>query len=138
VNRAPVIFGAADGVVTVLGLLAGLLVAGEPRTVIWRAALAAGTAAFVGMTSGQYLSSDGGNWRAALACGAATFGGTIVPAFPYLLSGGWEALTPAMALVCALAGVVAWLRPERGVRAVLETYGVLVVAAVLSAATALV
>jgi len=137
-RRAPVIFGAADGIITGLGILAGLAVAGEPRTVIWRAALAAGTASFTGMASGEYLSSGTGDWLAAFACGAATFSGTVIPAAPYLLAGGAAALIPALVLVCAAAGLVSWLRPETGVRAILETYGVLAVAAGLSAVTALI
>lgn len=135
-GRAPVIFGTADGVITVLGLLVGLLVSGQSRTAVWHAALAAGTAAFVGMTSGRYLSENDG-WRPAVACGLATFAGTAIPAVPYLFAGGWIALTPALALVCVIAGVVAWLRPERSVVAVMETYGVLAAAALLSAGTAL-
>jgi VIT1/CCC1 family predicted Fe2+/Mn2+ transporter len=137
-DRGPVIFGAADGIITGLGILAGLAVAGEPRAVIWRAALAAGTAAFTGMTSGQYLSASDRKWRPALTCGAATFGGTVIPALPYLAAAGTAALIPALALVCAAAAVVSWLRPETGARAILETYGVLAIAAGLSAVTALI
>lgn len=127
-KRAPVILGAADGVTIVLGLLVSLT--GTPAA-MWHAALGAGLAELVGMTAGMWLSDGKSGFRLAASCGLAALAACVLPAVPYLLLRGPLALVLALALTVAVAAAVAWLRPERGVLAAVQTYGVLLAAAVL-------
>ena len=55
----------------------------------------------------------------------------VIPVVPYAFAHGWPALSASLVLVCAVGAAVSWLRPERGWLAVVETYGVLMAAAVL-------
>jgi hypothetical protein len=87
------------------------------------------------MTAGSYLSDARDGFGPALTNGAAAFGACALPALPYLLGSGTGALVASLALVAAVAGVVSWLRPDKGVLAVVETFGVLVVAAALASIT---
>jgi VIT1/CCC1 family predicted Fe2+/Mn2+ transporter len=135
-TRSAMVFGAADGVTVVLGLVVSLA-ASAPSAVV-RAALGAGLAELVGMTAGQWLSDGESGFGRALANGAAALAGCFIPAVPYLFTSGAVALAAALCLVVVVGGVVAWLRPERGVLAVVQTYGILLAAAVLCTAAALV
>lgn len=124
-KRAPIILGAADGVVIVLGLVVSML--GHPE--VFRAAAGAGLAELVGMTAGMWLSDGRSGFLPALGCGVAACAGCIAPAVPYLLASGAPALVAALALIAVAGAGIAWLRPEKGALAVLQTFGVLVVAA---------
>jgi hypothetical protein len=126
----PMVFGAADGVTIVLGLLVSLT--GQPHA-LFRAALGAGLAELVGMTAGQWLSDGDSGFGAALANGAAACGACIFPALPYLAAAGITAMILSLILVAAAAAAISWLRPEKGLLAVVQTYGVLLAAAVLCA-----
>jgi hypothetical protein len=121
-------FGLADGVVIALGLVVSL--AGQRHAVV-HAALGAGLAELVGMTAGAWLSDSGSGFRPALANGGAAFAACVIPAIPYAVGGGAGALAVSLALVAAVAAVIAWLRPEKGVLALVQTYGVLLAAAAL-------
>lgn len=120
------VFGGADGLTTALGLIVSL--AGQPHA-MWRAALGAGLAGLVGMTAGKWLSDEGAGFGPALANGAAALAACVAPALPSLAAGGSAGLAAELALVAVIAAVISWLRPERGVLAVAQTYGVLAVAA---------
>ena len=122
------VFGASDGVTIALGLIIGLA-ATQPHAV-FRAALAAGTAELVGMTAGAWLSNSRDGLWPPLANEVAALAACVLPGVPCLLWHGWAALLPALVLVLAVAGGVAWLRPQRGWQAVLQPFGVLAAAAV--------
>ncbi len=128
------ILGAADGVVIVLGLLLSLAI--HQPGAIWHAAVGAGLAELVGMTSGMWLSDGRSGFVPALVCGAAAGSACVAPAVPYLVATGGLALAASLALIAATAAVISWLRPERGVLAVVQTYGVLITAAGLCTAAA--
>lgn len=133
--RGPIIFGSADGLTIILGLVVALT--GQPHAIV-KASLGAGLAELVGMTAGAWLSdSDNGFWLA-LANGIAAFAACWIPAIPYIAGTGQAALSASLGLVAAIAAVIAWLRPERGLLAVAQTYGVLLVAAVLCFAASLI
>ena len=132
--RAPVTFGAADGVTVVLGLLVSL--AGQPHAV-FRAAAGAGLAELVGMTAGAWLSDEDAGFPAALANGAASLAACVLPAVPYLLGSGWAAMGASLALVGAVACGISLLRPEKGVLAFVTTFGILAAAAALCWAASL-
>lgn len=132
-KREPIILGAADGAVIVLGLLLSLAVAGHGDAV-WRAALGGGLAELVGMTAGVWLSDGRSGFAAALGCGVAACAACIAPALPYLVTSGTPALAASLALVAAAGVLIAWLRPEKGLLAAVQTFGVLVAAAALCGA----
>jgi VIT1/CCC1 family predicted Fe2+/Mn2+ transporter len=126
--RAPIILGAADGVVIVLGLVLSL--AGQPHAV-FHAAAGGGLAELVGMTAGMWLSDGRSPFRVAASCGVAALAACVVPALPYAAGSGAAALVMSLLLVAGVAAIVAWLRPEKGTMAVAQTYGTLLVAAAL-------
>lgn len=126
--RAPVTMGSADGVIIALGLVVSL--EGQPGP-LFHAARGAGLAELVGMTAAQWLADERAGIWPALANGAAACLACICPVLPYLAGGGWPELASSLVLVCAVAGVIAILRPERGVLAFVQTYGILLAAAAL-------
>ena len=124
------IMGGADGLGIVLGLLAGLIVSHQSAHAVWVAALSGGVAEFLAMANGRRLSDSSSGWLPPLVIGAASLAACVVPAVPYALSSGPLALALALALACAVAAGISWLRPERGVLAVAETYGLMAIVAV--------
>lgn len=129
------VFGGADGLTLALGLIVSL--SGQPHAIV-HAALGAGIAELVGMTAGAWLSDASSGFGPALANGGAALAACVIPAVPYMAAGGAVALALSLVLVAAIAGIIAWLRPERGLLAVAQTFGVLVVAAGLCFAASLV
>lgn len=121
--------------VLALGIIVSLT--GHPGAV-FKAALGAGLAELVGMTAGSYLSDSGDGIWPALANGAAALAACAIPAIPYAAAAGWAARGPSLALVCAVAAVIAWLRPEKGALAWVQTYGILAAAAVACLAVSLI
>jgi VIT1/CCC1 family predicted Fe2+/Mn2+ transporter len=120
-------FGACDGLGIVLGLIAGMIVSHQPAHAVWAAALSGGIAELFSMANGQRISDSSSGWLPALAIGAASLAGCALPAIPYSLSSGSAALILALVLCAAVAGVISWARPEKGVLAVVETFGLLAV-----------
>ena len=118
--------GSADGLVLAIGLVVSL--SGQPHALV-KAAVAAGVAELVGMSAGCYLSEAGSGLLPALANGTGALAACVIPALPYLLLSGAVALVTSLWLVLIVAGVIAWLRPERTVRAVVQTFGILIAAA---------
>lgn len=133
--RRQVTFGAADGVTIILGLLVTLALR-DPASV-WHAALGAGIAELVGMTAGEWLSDSESGFRAAAANGTAACAACLLPAVPFLAWSGLAALAAGLLLVVVVAGAIACLRPERGLAALAQTYGILLAAAVACAGAGL-
>lgn len=127
--RRQAVFGGADGLVLVVGLIVALQA--HPVYLV-HSAFAGGAAELVGMTAGAWLSESRAGFLPALANGAASLAACVLPAVPWLLAGGTAAASASLAVVAGEAAVIAWLRPERGWRAVLTTCGVLAGAAALS------
>lgn len=123
----PAVFGAFDGLVTILGALFAL--AAHPHAlVISGVGLAAAGA--VSMGGGQWLSDNENGWRASLAIGVTTGAGTMVPVLPYAVSSGVAAAVASGALCLVAAGVVSWLKTTDGHaltlrRASVQTYSLL-------------
>ena len=134
-TRAQLVFGAADGVTLGLGLIVGLMA--TPHALVHGAA-SAGLAELPGMAAGAWLANKQAGLIPAAANGLAAFAACLIPALPYLFLSGAVALAVAVALVVAVAAVVAWLRPEHGLAAVGQTFGVLAAAAVLCYAASLI
>jgi hypothetical protein len=131
---APTVFGAADGVTIALGLIVSLT--GMPHA-LFHAAVGAGCAELVGMTAGQWLSDNSAGFKAALANGGAACLACVIPALPYLAGSGPLVMAASLILVTVIAGLIALLRPEKGLLAAAQTYGVLLAAAGLCAAASL-
>ena len=123
----PATFGAADGLGIVLGLIAGLMVSRQPASAVWAAAFSGGLAELFSMANAQRLSDATSGWGAALAIGVASFAGCVIPAVPYSFSRGTPALAAALVLCAAVAGLISWVRPEHGVLAIAETFGLLAI-----------
>lgn len=131
------VFGAADGLGITLGLVAGLIVSRQSPHAVWVAALAGGVAEFFSMANGQRISDSSSGWVPPLVIGAASLAGCAVPAVPFAFTRGSLALAVSLPLCAAVAGVISWLRPERGALAVLETFGLLVLTGAACAAIGL-
>lgn len=130
-RRISIVLGAADGVIIVLGIVAGMAVAAQGAGAVWHAALSAGLAELVGMTAATRLS--GTCLPAAAACGAAAAAAAVVPAVPFLATRGAAAVALSLGLVVLVAGAIAWLRPERGRAAFAATFGWLLLGAAVAA-----
>ena len=132
------VFGGIDGLVMFLGLTLGLVIAHQDSSAVWHAAIGGAGGELVGMTSGQHLSDPGSGWKVALACGAAGALACALPALPYIiLASRLAAVITSLVIAAAVAGVIAWLRPEHGWQAVARTYAILVAAGALSGLTGL-
>jgi hypothetical protein len=132
------VFGAVDGLVMVLGITLGLIVARQSSAAVWHAALGGAAGELVGMSAGQHISDPESGWRVAVLCGTAGALACLLPAIPYAALTGWTALGSALGVSVAVATVIVWLRPERGVVAIARTYGVLVLAGTMAGLTGLV
>lgn len=130
-------FGSIDGLVMFLGLTLGLIVSRQDSSAVWHAALGGSAGELAGMTAGQRISAPQDGWGSAVACGASGAAACLAPAVPFLFLARVPALCVALAAACAVAGVIARLRPEHGAAAVLRTYGVLAAAGALSGLTGL-
>jgi hypothetical protein len=132
------VFGSVDGLTLFLGLTIGLIVARQGHQAIWHAALGGAAGELVGMTAGQHLSDPDSGWRVAIACGAASGLACVLPAFPYLALTGTVALGAGLGIAAGVAAVITWLRPERGISAIVRTYGILIAAGLLSGLSGLI
>lgn len=124
-QRTGAILGAADGLTIVVALLFGR------NPAVFRSALDAGIGEFVGMGAALWL-TDKRQVLAALLCGLATLAACVVPALPFIFATGAVASIGASALAVLAGAVICRLRPEKGLLAVAETYGILLLAGVLT------
>lgn len=134
---SPAIFGASDGVTSLVGVL--LTLAGHPAQIL-PAALGLAVAGGVGMAAGSWLSRDSGAGLAASGViGVATAVGTLLPALPYVLLGGVAAMAASGAVLVALGALITAVRArsESVWRSAAETYGVLAAVCVAVGACAL-
>jgi VIT1/CCC1 family predicted Fe2+/Mn2+ transporter len=120
------VFGGFDGLTIALGLIAGM--AGEPHALI-RAAVSAGLAESAGMTGGAWLS--GSQKAAAVTNGVAALMACVLPVLPFLVAHGAVAVVSSLVLVVCSGCLIAYARPETGVRSYVQTFGVLLAAALL-------
>jgi VIT1/CCC1 family predicted Fe2+/Mn2+ transporter len=125
--RRESVFGGADGLGLYFGLVAGLIASRQQPGAVWAAAVSGGLAEFISMANAQRVSDRKSGPLAALVIGAASFAGCVLPAVPYAAWRGPGALAVSLGVAAAVAGVISWLRPERGVLAAVETYALLIV-----------
>jgi hypothetical protein len=131
------VFGAFDGLTSLVGVLAGLLAAHTPPLTVLAATVGLAIASAVGMASGDYLSA--GSPRGAAVMGGATLAGSAAPAVPVALLPGWPGLTVAGVLAVGIVVGISELRATaRGrVRSYATTLAVLVASGGLAAAASL-
>lgn len=131
------VFGSVDGLTMFLGLALGLIVSRQGASAVWHAALGGAAGELVGMTSGQWLSDRASGFRVALGCGLAGAVACILPAWPVLVLPQAAGRLTALGIAAVVAGVISWVRPEHGRAAILDTYGILIGAGLLSGLTGL-
>ncbi|MGH3266919.1 MAG: VIT1/CCC1 transporter family protein [Trebonia sp.] len=105
------VLGASDGLMSVLGVV--VFIASRSPSLVFAAAVMAAVSAAYSMGAGQFLAQRGADWRAVPVMAAATFGGTVLPAVPYLWSGGHAALAQSAAACLLTALAVGRLRTWR-------------------------
>jgi VIT1/CCC1 family predicted Fe2+/Mn2+ transporter len=132
------IFGGVDGLTMFLGLVLGIIVSRQPGTAAWHAALGGAAGELVGMTSGQYISDRAAGLSAALACGVAGAVACALPGVPFVFLPRTDALGVALVTAVLIAAIITWMRPEKGLAAVAQTYGVLIAAGILAGLTGLI
>jgi hypothetical protein len=102
------IFGASDGMTSLIGVLAGLGVAHANPTTMLTTVGGLAVANGVSMASGDYLAGAGG--RLAGVMGAATLIGSALPALPILIWPGRVGLFLALLLMLGMLGFIAEAR----------------------------
>jgi VIT1/CCC1 family predicted Fe2+/Mn2+ transporter len=112
-QRQEAIFGAWDGVVSIVGFIFALLANHSPESAIAIGGFGGAIAAGVSMASGEFAKSSGpraARARVALAMLLSTLVGSLVPIWPFFLFGPRVALFIA-ALGCV--GVATWIGFEK-------------------------
>jgi VIT1/CCC1 family predicted Fe2+/Mn2+ transporter len=140
---AEAIFGSFDGIVSVLGVIAAAYVAGSPARTLVIVAAGLAVAAAVSMAGGQFLASAK-NVRnpliQAFVMGIATLLGAFVPAIPFLFLPKPTAAICTAIIVLLVTGWIVRIRAttQGTLKAFSQTYGILLIAAVISVVTAIV
>lgn len=135
-ERVAVILGAADGLTLAISEIMSLRMH-QPD--IFRSGLGAGLGELVGMTAALWLSADDRKgFLTALGCGVSTLLGCVLPCIPYIVTSGPGALALAGVILAGGGAVVCKVRPQKGIVAVSETYGVLAGAGLLCFAASLI
>lgn len=99
---APLIFGLADGCMSLLGVVLYLL---HNEGLIFPAAVMGGISAAVSMAGGEWMSDSDNGFGTAIVMGLATGAGAILPAVPFAFARGAAALT-ASVVICLMIGCV--------------------------------
>jgi VIT1/CCC1 family predicted Fe2+/Mn2+ transporter len=106
----PVIFGLADGAMSITGVI--LYAAGHTGSV-FPLALSGGVSAAISMAAGEWLSTSENGPVASMTMGAATLAGSVLPAIPYAFLTGWRAPAVSVIILAGVAVAVARLRSQR-------------------------
>ena len=118
----PAVFGLADGLMSMLGVVLFLL---GHRSLIFPAALSGGISSALSMAGGEWLSDSDNGPVASLVMGAATGLGAILPAVPYAITTGSLAVAESVVICVLIAVAVSCLRPARLPVAIAQTFGIL-------------
>lgn len=137
-NRGALVFGMADGLTLVLGLILGEIIAHQPAVAIWHAALGGGLAEFGGMALGQYWSDPERRKLPALLNGAGCAFATLLSGSPFALSGSILAIGTSLLIIFLLAVTICFLREEAGLTGIIRTFGLLLAAGLLSGLSGLI
>ena len=118
-----------DGMVSVIGLILGLLAVAS-RTLIVHDAIALAVASAVSMGAGEYLSDRAGGIRLATTMAVATLVGTLAPILPFLVFSKPQAVVGAGVLMTCFAIWIAQMRSrtEPRLRSYVVTFSILAAA----------
>lgn len=131
------VFGGADGLSLILGLILGLAIAHQPSDAVWHTALAGGLAEFGGMALGQYWSDPEKDKVSAAVNGAASAVTVIVSGVPFATMSGTPAVAVSAVIIILFGVAITWLREETGWLALFHTFGLLMLAGALGAVSGL-
>jgi VIT1/CCC1 family predicted Fe2+/Mn2+ transporter len=137
-DAAEAVFGGFDGLVSTVGVIVAALVAGHGGILLVKVA--------VGLAVASALSMAGGDWEAygsrrrATVMGLATVVGCVLPILPFVVLHGAQASAGCVIVCLLVAAVISLMRARRVhlVRALLQTYGILAVAAGATVAVAVI
>lgn len=127
-------FGGFDGITSLAGVLAALLLAHAPSSTILSVTAGLAVAEGIGMAFGEYLSGDPPTSSAVL--GSATLAGAFIPAIPVALFPGMFGLVVGLVLIVAFVVAIAELRGESRIRAYTLTIVTLLIASVAAVGAA--
>jgi VIT1/CCC1 family predicted Fe2+/Mn2+ transporter len=125
------IFGSFDGVVSVIGVIVALLAG--PTAIMVDAAIGLAAASAVGMAAGEYLGDHARSLRKAAVMGLATIVGTLCPIVPFIVLPKKSAIVVAVVIVIVISVIISRSREGSTLRAYAETFGVLILAAGITA-----
>lgn len=111
------VLGAADGVTSISGVVAGGAAAGIGHAALAVTAIGGALAATVSMAGAELLSEDTTDWEAVLAMAAGTVIGAAAPAVPLVFvagTAGWAAVTVVSIAVAVAVGEVRYRAERRG------------------------
>lgn len=137
-QASPAVFGVFDGMVSVIGVILGLLATADTHTILAGAiGLAAASAASMG--AGEYLGDVKHSWRNAGIMGFATLVGTLVPIIPFLFLPKVHAVIGASIFTIVAACWIAEKRSkyEPRSKSYLETFVILAIALCVTIVVAL-
>jgi VIT1/CCC1 family predicted Fe2+/Mn2+ transporter len=128
------IFGSFDGVVSVIGVIVGLLAG--PASMIVAGAFGLAVASAVGMGAGEFLGDpDRRLGRSAVMAGA-TAVGTVLPILPFVVFSKRPAFLVSLLICLAICAVIGRTRAAESnkakVRAYVETFSIFLFAALLT------
>ena len=127
-QRQEAMFGAFDGIVSIIGFIFGLLVHKSPESAIAIGGLGGAVAAGVSMGFGEYEKHDG-NWRSslpvALVMFAASLGGSLVAVWPFFVFSSGVALTVSLIGCMSVATWIGYMKHKgwRGYATAFATFG---------------
>ncbi len=130
-QRQEAVFGAFDGIVSIIGFIFGLLVHKSPESAIAIGGLGGAVAAGVSMGFGEYEKHDG-DWRSslpvALVMFAASLGGSLIAVWPWFVFGKSVALTLSLIGCMAVATWIGYMK-HKSWRGYATAYATFLVAA---------
>ncbi len=129
----PIIFGLADGAMSITGVV--LFAAGHGASV-FLFALAGGISSALSMGGSEWLSDSENGFLASALMAGSTLAGSILPAFPYAFLHGWHAPAVSLLLLGGVAALLGRMREHRS-HPYLEAIGILTVVLIASAGCAL-
>jgi VIT1/CCC1 family predicted Fe2+/Mn2+ transporter len=130
-ERQAAVFGAFDGVVSVIGFVFGLMVHHSPEAAIAIGGLGGAISATISMGTGQFESTEGA-WHKrlvnALFMALFTLGGSLMPVWPFFVFSKPVAITVAAFCCLAVAGWIGYEK-RKGVVGFVIAYATLLAAA---------
>lgn len=134
-NVSKAIFGGFDGLVCVLGVIAGCYVSGDMHTLVL-SAIGLAIAEGIAMAGGSYLSEMVAVYRLrhAVIIGVASAVGILIPALPFFFAPRNIAILLSFFLTCAFAAIIAQVRVKQmgWLEAYAQTYAIVFAVAVVT------